>query len=258
MICNSPSNEKMTRYSAIIVSCLVFLAGLFVFKAIFLALGATLFFLLVWSLLEAVWYFRDSPFILSLVNLCLAAILALAIYSLVFLPTEFLVTEVLLITPEVSSLGSLGFLGILVLGLSLFSLGNVLLIKKWRWSIVSLLAVSSLVYLFYRHHKLEREYLPKIYEVNPTFGIQAEIVKIRGVNFFPVWKRGKVILGNDEMVIRDWNEGLITAEQPVPSKFGQVKLWVARKDGVESNKVLFEIRDPGKLRDADNADVERR
>jgi hypothetical protein len=239
----------MNRYAAVIVSCLVFLIGLFLFKTIFLALGLTLFFLLIWSLLEAVWYFRDSPLVLSLINLCLAAILALAIYSLLFLPVEFLVTEVLLITPKLSPLGSLGFLGALLLCLSLVNLGNILVTKeKWRRPLVSLLAASFLVYGFWRHYKLAREYLPKIYSFAPKSGIQAEIVKIKGVNFFPVWKRGKVVLGDDVMVINTWNEELIVAEQPVPRKFGLTELYVVRSDGKISNKVSFEIKDPGKLR----------
>ncbi|MBM3209530.1 hypothetical protein FJZ40_04545 [Candidatus Shapirobacteria bacterium] len=238
----------MKRYAAIIVSCLVFFVGLFLFRAIFLALGLTLFFLLIWSLLEAVWYFRDSPVILGLANLCLAAILALAIYSLVFLPVEFLTTEILLITPKVSSWGGLGFLGALVLWFSLVNLGSILVAKKeWRWSLVSLLAISFLVYGFWRHFKLEREYWPKVYSFVPKEGIQAEIVSIRGVNFFPVWKRGKVILGAQEMVILDWNEELIVAEQPVPYQFGKVDLYVVRSDGRESNKVSYEVEDPGKL-----------
>jgi len=237
----------MNRYTTIVFSSLIFLFGLLVFKAIFPALGLTLFFLLIWSLFEAVWHFRDSPVILGLVNLCLAAILALTIYSLVFLPVEFLATEVLLITPKISPALGLGFLGALVLGLSLVNLGKILLSGKWRWSIISLLIVSALVYGFWRHYKLAREYLPKIYQISPDFGIQAQIVEIKGVNFWPVWKRGKIILGGQEMAIKDWNEELIRAEQPVPGKFGQVELWMERNDGVNSNKVRFEIRDPGKL-----------
>lgn len=238
----------MSRYYTVIVFCLVFLASLLLFRAIFPALGLTLFFLLVWSLLEAVWYFRDSPAVLGLVSLCLAAILALTIYALLFLPAEFLLTEILFITPKISPLVGLGFLGVLVFGLSLVNLGNVLLSKKWRWSVVSLLVISSLVYGFWRHYKLAREYLPKVYRVTPRAGIQAEIIRIKGVNFFPVWKGGKVAAGDQEMVVRDWNEELITAEQPVPDKFGQVELWVERSDGIASNKVPFEIKDPGKLR----------
>jgi hypothetical protein len=239
----------MNRYKTLIVSSLVFLVGLFLFKAIFPALGLTIFFLLVWSLLEAAWYFRDSPVILGIVNLFLAAILSLAVYCLVFLPAEFLVTEVLLLTPRFPSALGLAFLGGLVLVFSLVNFGKVLAIKKTRWwSVVSLLAVSFLIYGFWRHFKLEREYLPKIYSFTPKSGIQAEIVKIRGVNFFPVWKRGKVVLGDDVMVINTWNEEVIVAEQPVPRRFGLTELYVVRSDGVESNKVSFEIKDPGKLR----------
>ena len=238
----------MNTYISVIVSVFLFLVGLVLFKAIFPALGLTLFFLLIWSLFEAVWHFRESPVILGIVNLFFAAILALVVYSLVFLPVEFLLTEILLITPRLPHFFNTLFLLVLVVVLSPVKWHRFLTKKSWRWSIISLLIVSGLVYGFWRHYKLAREYLPKIYQISPNFGIQAQIVEIKGVNFWPVWKRGKIVLGGQEMVIKDWNEELIKAEQPVPGKFGQVELWVERNDGIKSNKVRFEIRDPGELK----------
>ena len=57
-----------------------------------------------------------------------------------------------------------------------------------------------------------------------------------------------MVLGDDVMVINTWNEEVIVEEQPVPRRFGLTELYVVRSDGVESNKVSFEIKDPGKLR----------
>jgi len=237
----------MDNYVSIIVSVFLFLVSLFLFKAIFPALGIALLFLLLTTVLEAVWEYRETPLVLNSINLVISAILALALYALIYLPIEFLITEILLITPEIFSFVSLIFLLVLIIIFSLVSWNKVLKTKSLRWKLAVFVAVSGLVYGVYRHQKLAREYLPKIYEISPGSGIQAEIIEIRGVNFHPIWKKGKIYLGEDEMVVRDWNEELIKAEQPVPSKFGQVELWVERKDGVVSNKMVFEIKDAGKL-----------
>jgi hypothetical protein len=238
----------MSRYTNIVLSCLVFLIGLFVFRAIFAALGLTLLFLLATTLVEVAWKFRASKAFLSLANFLIAAILALVIYTLVYLPIEFLVTEIWLITPRVPSWVSLLFLVILVVPFIFVDWIRLLKFKWWRLVLVLVVVVGGFVYTEYRREKLVREYLPKIYRVDREWGIQAQIVKINGVNFFPVWKKGKVILNGEEMVIRSWGEELIIAEQSVPTKFGQVELYVVRSDGVVSNKVPFEIRDPKKLR----------
>lgn len=239
----------MNRYTTITVSCLIFLFGLFLFKAVFLAFGITLVFLFLVTLLEVVWQYRESAVILGLANLMMAAAIALTVYILTYLPIEFLTTEILLIVPKIPSLFSLTFLLLLVIVFSLVNWGRILKIRLFAWILVGSVVLSGFCYGIYRSYKLAREYFPKIYQISPNYGIQAEIVEIKGVNFFPVWKKGRVVLGgDDEMVIKFWNEELIKAEMPVPGRFGQVELWVVRSDGVISNKVLFEIKDPGKLR----------
>jgi len=123
-----------------------------------------------------------------------------------------------------------------------------LLKAKASWLIlIALIIIGGIVYLKYRQFKLAREYLPKVYNVTRETGFQAEVVKVSGVNFFPVWRKGKVMLGNSEMIIKSWDENLILAEQPVPDRFGQVELFVLRSDGVASNRVPFIIRDPDTL-----------
>jgi len=136
----------------------------------------------------------------------------------------------------------------LVIGFSLVNWGRILKIRLFAWVLVSLVVLSGFCYGIYRSHKLAREYLPKIYRISPNSGIQAEIVEIKGVNFFPIWKKGQILVGRQEMVVKFWNEELIKAEMPVPGRFGQVELWVVRSDGVISNKVPFEIKDPGELK----------
>lgn len=239
----------MNRYTTITVSCLIFLFGLFLFKAVFLAFGITLVFLFLVTLLEVVWQYRESAVILGLANLMMAAAIALTVYILTYLPIEFLTTEILLIVPKIPSLFSLTFLLLLVIVFSLVNWGRILKIRLFAWILVGSVVLSGFCYGIYRSYKLAREYLPKIYQISPNSGIQAEVVEIKGVNFFPVWKKGRVVLdGKDEMVIKFWNEELIKAEMPVPSEFGPVDLFVVRSDDAISNKVLFEIKDPGKLR----------
>jgi len=238
----------MNRYTTIAVSCLLFLFGLFLFKAVFLALGITLVFLLLVTLLEVVWLYRKSTVILGLANLIMAAAIALTVYILTYLPIEFLTTGILLIVPKIPSLFSLTFLLLLVIGFSLVNWGRILKIRLFAWVLVSLVVLSGFCYGIYRSHKLAIEYLPKIYRISPNSGIQAEVVEIKGVNFSPVWKMGQIFVGEQEMVVKFWNEELIKAEMPVPGRFGQVELWVVRSDGVISNKVPFEIKDPGELK----------
>ena len=84
----------MGKYTTIVVSCLIFLAGLFFFKAIIPALGLTLFFIFWVLLIEVVWQYRQSTFLLILTKLLITAIFTLSVYSLIYLPLEFLITEI--------------------------------------------------------------------------------------------------------------------------------------------------------------------
>jgi hypothetical protein len=232
----------------VIIFSLLFFVFLFLKKAIFPALINSLSILLLIKFGETVWQNREVPSVSVFINLVLGAILALAVYALFFLPAEFFVTEIMFIVPRLSPYWPLGILILLSAILSQVNFAGVLEGRWWRRSLVSLLAVSGLVFGIYHHFKLEREYWPKIYSFTPKSGIQAEIVEVKGVNFFPVWKKGKVILGDDEMVINSWDEELIVAEQPVPQKFGPTDLYIVRSEGMISNKVSYEIKDPGKLR----------
>ena len=238
----------MGKYTTIVISCLIFLASLFFFKAIIPALGLTLFFIFWVLLIEVVWQYRQSTFLLILTKLLIAAIFALAVYSLIYLPLEFLITEIWLITPKIPSIVSPVLLIILAGGFSLINWNDKLKVKFYRLFLLTFIVISVLVYLGYRQNKLAREYLPKIYNISPNWGIQGQLVKIKGVNFFPIWKKGKVLFNGQEMRIKSWNEELIIAEQPVPAGFGKTTLFVVRSDGIISNKLPFEVRDPKTLK----------
>ncbi|PJE68999.1 hypothetical protein COU96_02135, partial [Candidatus Shapirobacteria bacterium CG10_big_fil_rev_8_21_14_0_10_38_14] len=168
-------------------------ASLFFFKAIILALGLTLFFIFWVLLIEIVWQYRQSTFLLILNKFLIAAIFALSVYSLIYLPLEFLITEIWLITPKIPSMVSPVLLIILIGGLSQINWNDKLKVKSWRFFLLVFIIISSLVYLGYRQNKLAREYLPKIYNISPSWGIQAQLIEIRGVNFFPIWKKGKIL-----------------------------------------------------------------
>lgn len=237
----------MVQYISSVVSIVLFLIGIFLFRSIFPALGIALMFLLLTTLSEIIWQYRETPLVLSSIYLIIAAVLALVFYTLIYLPVEFLITEILLITPKISPFVGLTFLFVLVVAFSFIDWSKIMKEKSSRFVFVTMIAVSCLVYGVYRHNKLAREYLPKIYRINPNSGIQAEKIEIKGVNFHPVWKKGKVFLDSEEMVIRDWSERLIVIELPVPAKFGNVNLYVVRDDGVEGNKIPFKIEDPKDL-----------
>ena len=109
--------------------------------------------------------------------------------------------------------------------------------------------MGAVVYLSCRKEKLAKEYLPKIYKVNISQGYQGEKLEINGVNFYPSFKKGGVILGEaGDLVISLWSENKIIGIIPVPAKFGTVDLVVKREDGITSNIIKFEIKDPGKLK----------
>ena len=238
----------MGKYTTIVISCLIFLASLFFFKAIIPALGLTLFFIFWVLLIEIAWQYRQSTFLLILTKLLIAAIFALSVYNLIYLPLEFLMTEIWLITPKIPSMVSPVLLIILIGGLSQINWNDKLKAKSWRLFLLVFIIISGLVYLGYRQNKLAREYLPKIYNITPNWGIQAQLIEIRGVNFFPIWKKGKILFNGQEMIIKSWNEELIIAEQPVPAGFGKTTLFIVRSDGIISNKLPFEVRDPNTLK----------
>jgi len=238
----------MGKYITIVITCLIFLSSLFFFKAIIPALCLTLFFIFWVLLIEIAWQNRQSTFLLILTKSLISAIFTLSVYSLIYLPLEYLITEIWLVTPKIPSIVSPILLIILTGGFSLVNWDDKLKVKSWRLFLLTFIIISGLVYLGYRQNKLAREYLPKIYNITPNWGIQAQLIEVRGVNFFPIWKKGKILFNGQEMIIKSWDEKVIIAEQPVPAEFGKTTLFIIRSDGIISNKIPYDVRDPNTLK----------
>ena len=108
--------------------------------------------------------------------------------------------------------------------------------------------IAFIFYGFYHHVKLKKEYLPKIYQFEPAWVIQGQQIKIKGLNFGPTFKKGRVIVDDMEFLVKKWSENEIVAEAPVPSKKGYFPLSVETKEGKVSNLLMFEIKDPNYLK----------
>ena len=241
----------MKKLVNLIYFSLVFFAGLFFTRALLPALLAALFFLLATFLFEPFWRFKQLPTFLhfskSTAKLLIPAVLSLSFYCLVYLPLEFLITEYWLLVPKVSPAYGLFFLFFLVIVLNFFSWDRLLVSKHSRLLLLVFVTICGSVYFQYRREKLSREYLPKIYRISPAWGIQATLIEIEGINFYPAWREGTVILDDQELVVKFWSDKLITAEQQVLARFGLGELSVKREDGVLSNSVPFEIKNPADL-----------
>lgn len=243
----------MSHTALAIFSSIVFILSLFLFGNIFHATTAVFSFLIVEFLLELFDYFRRLAFfpvaISLVIRMLMSLLFSISTYSIIFLPLEFFLTEVFYTISVIPELIGTTFIFLLVLIFSLFDWGKILKTKKSLGFVFLFYLICGLVYLKYRSEKLLREYLPKIYETSQSSGIQAEKIEVKGVNFAPTFKKGRVLIGEEELNIVRWSEKLIVAEIPVPKKFGSFGLLIERWDGKKSNVLPFEIRDPSSLRD---------
>ena len=240
----------MTRKANIFYAGLVFLVGLIVSRALLAAFLVTLVFWLGTVFFEAILNSSKvsaEEVAKGVLKILTPVILALGFYILFFLPLEFLLTEHWLKIVKVPSLVSLVILFLLVFIFNLFDWGRMLSLKRFRFFLCLFLVFCGGFYFYYRREKLAREYLPKIYEIDPDWGIQAGLVEIRGVNFYPEWRRGRVVFGDQEMIVKSWDDKLVVAEMGVPAEFGLTHVCVLRADGIMSNLVEFEVRNPASL-----------
>lgn len=182
-------------------------------------------------------------------NYLIVVFLAISFFISIYLPFEFMVTEIWMITPRLSPLIGTLFLFFLVVLLSLANWQKIMAKRKTVYLFFSLILFLSLfIYQRYHQQKLILERLPKIYSISPPeWGFQASEVEIWGKNFFPAHRQGRVFIGGQKLIIEKWSDDYILTKQQVPREFGNVKLYLIREDGVMSNKVSFEIKDPDEL-----------
>ena len=187
--------------------------------------------------------FKDNFF-----HCLFSAIFGLSLYFLLFLPVEFLLTEVLFVVPRINPWINITLLLFFLLMANLFDWGKIIKKRKKLIVLLIIIVVSFSFYGVYHRAKLSLEYLPKIYQIKPAWIIQGQLVEIKGVNFGPVWKKGKVVVDGMDFRIKDWGENRIIAEAPVPSKEGHFLLFIETKEGRVSNTLTLEIKDPDYLK----------
>lgn len=122
--------------------------------------------------------------------------------------------------------------------------------KKSILFLVGAMVLSLFGNQLYKKATYGRSLLPKIYSVTDNWSIQAKRIEIKGKNFGPTWKRGKVFVENLEFNVLYWSEDLVLIEQPVPPEFFQGHLYLVTKEGQISNKINYEVKDPDFLKKA--------
>lgn len=253
----------MEKQLVAVLACLIFLVTVFLFEQVLPALGVTAFFLFVVFLLEREaprWAKKTSNFAKNKLKAIfskqtfnssvLPTFFSMTVFFLLYLPVEFLITEVWLIAPRLNRFIGTGSLLAFVFVFNLIDWFKLLFSKKTgKIMFFLVLVIGILGYRLVRGEKLAREYLPKIYHVNPAQGIQGNIVRVEGVNFGLPHNRGSIFIGDEEeSAIKFWSDNLVIFEQNVPGKFGKLDLRVLRKDKVMSNRWLFEVGNPDELR----------
>lgn len=172
------------------------------------------------------------------------AVFALVLYALFYTWFGYLLTDKLMLFPEISKyVNTVVFLAFILVG-SFFNWEKVASKKTFLVLLGLLIILSSLSYAKYCETEDNTNYLPKIYEISSSFGFQGNAVVINGTNFGRAHQEGKVFLGDFEMIIDNWSEKEIEAIQQVSGEFGEVELFLVREDGVISNGVSYEIGDP--------------
>lgn len=101
--------------------------------------------------------------------------------------------------------------------------------------------------VLYTRVKVSYKIIPRIYSVEPKEGCQAQIVKIKGTNFFQIESKGRIFLGEEEITAFSWKDDEVIFEQPVPSKFGKTDLYLIRSDGEKSVVFKYFVKNPSEL-----------
>jgi hypothetical protein len=180
----------------------------------------------------------------------LVALESLIVYLLIIIPAEYLLTEKWLILTKITA-DQKAYL-LLAVFLLIFLLNyffqKVNRLGRRGWQIIVIIFICLLWgnknYL--RYYRRLQEF-PKIYNISSDWSIVGKQITITGKNFGPVWQKGKVTVDDFEMLIIDWSEEEIVAEQPHPPEYFWGQMMVKNWRGNKSNGVAFTVLDPGKL-----------
>jgi len=186
------------------------------------------------------------------------ALEAIFFYLLLIIPGEYLLTEKFLVFKYIRPATKTYIL----LGVFLLTF---VIHQKWKkafswerrfWPAIAVLFVAALfanrAYSSF-YQGLQR--YPKIYSLSSDWSIVGMEIVIDGKNFGPAWKKGEVLVDDFPFLVKEWSEEKIVAVQPVPpmSHYFKGKMYVIKENGEKSNKVPFNVRDPGELHRKDSA-----
>lgn len=181
-------------------------------------------------------------------NYFLSAIIGLCLYFVLYLPIEYYFTEIQLSFSKIPPLINTGVLCLFLSIANLFDFKNIIKSKGKTILLILFIFISFIYYGYYLQTKVKHEYVPKIISVYPTRFIQGQLIEIDGLNFGPIYDKGKVIINETEFIAKEWDDKKIIIEAPVPDKFGTFYLYVKTKDGKVSNQIPIEILNPNYLR----------
>ncbi len=168
----------------------------------------------------------------------------ISVYSALYSWLEYQTTEIWMVTKQLSPLLTTGLLLALFFGASFWRKKLSLI---YVGGLIAIMGLSLWMYQVFRNQKAYAVVAPKIFEVSPNSGYQAEVIRITGLRFTPPFGKGKVLVGDEEMVVKEWSEQRLILELPVMRKKGRFLLVVQTADGRKSNPVPFTISDPSHL-----------
>ena len=174
----------------------------------------------------------------------------LIVYLLIIIPTEYLLTEKWLILTRITADQKTYLLlaVFLLTFLANYFFQRVARLSRRGWQVI----VLVLIFLFWGNKNYTKYYnrlqeFPRIYSLSSDWSIVGKQIIIEGKNFGPIWRQGKVTVDDFEMLILDWSEEAIVAEQPHTPEYFLGQMTVKNWRGNKSNGVAFKVRDPGKL-----------
>lgn len=180
-------------------------------------------------------------------NIIFPAAIGVIILMLIILPVKFYYTDVLMKTPKLPD-----FIVPLTVFVIVFPLSFIDWRKVFSKMFLLLLGIAFIAGLYsyknYKKNKAFAESVPKIYAISPSRGCQGTIIEITGKNFLPSWQKGRILIGDEEVLPLTWEESRITVEQPVLSSFGEKMIYIKRVDEKTSNQMKYFIINPADLK----------
>ncbi len=179
----------------------------------------------------------------------LVVLMTIIIWQLIIIPLEYFTTEYNLIYPKISAFTKTAFLFGLVFFFSFLlpKLSSFLQKKLPTFIVGFLFFIMLIIGNRYQSFYDQLQQFPKIYAKTPDWTIQGGQIKITGKNFGPAQVPGQVLLNDQLLTIKRWDNNQVVVQQPVLGEFGQVDLVLINYLNNQSNSVPHFIKDPAEL-----------